>query len=264
MPDTHAAPPRGLAVVIPVYNEGDSARRCVDAVLAQLSQLGMRTALLVVDDGSLDRTVDALATVRAPPSVVFEVLQHPMNRGYGAALRTGAGRAARLGLEWVLFMDSDLTNPPEHIKRFAERMTEEVDYLKGSRYGPEASVEGVPAARRFLSRAGNAFARTLSGSPFSDTTNGFRAIRTRAFLDLPLQETGFPIIMEELYWAQRHGLRCGNVPTTLLTRTTEQRSSVFGYAPGVLLRYAKYPVYGAAARLRSAKAESHAKGRREQ
>jgi glycosyltransferase involved in cell wall biosynthesis len=246
-PDTGTA--TSVAVVIPVFNEGAAAATGAREVLRALAALDCRTALLVVDDGSADDTLASLRTVEASPATVFEVIVHEQNRGYGAALRTGAVRAAALHFDWVLFMDSDLTNPPEHIARFVQQMNRDVDVLKATRYGPGASVEGVPALRRGASRAGNLFARVVSGSPHRDTTNGFRAIRTDAFLALPLEEHDFAIIMEEWYWAQRHGLRGADVPTTLRTRTSEQRSSSFGYSLPLVLRYARYPIYAATWRL---------------
>ena len=249
MADPDAAIATSVAVVIPAFNEGEAAGTCARAVLGALVALDGRSALLMVDDGSVDDTLASLQAIQAPPQTMFEVLSHGENRGYGAALRTGAARAAKLRFDWVLFMDSDLTNPPEHIARFVRQMTREVDYLKATRYGAGSSVEGVPAPRRVASRAGNLLARVLSGSPHRDITNGFRAIRTDAVLALPLEEPGFAIIMEEWYWAQRHGLRGGDVPTTLRTRTAAQRSSAFGYSAPLLLRYARYPIYAAWRRL---------------
>ncbi len=234
-----------VAVVIPVFNEGAAAGTGAREVLRALAALDCRSALLMVDDGSVDDTLASLQAITTLPGTVFEVLSHGQNRGYGAALRTGAARAGELRFEWVLFMDSDLTNPPEHIARFVERMTLEVDVLKATRYGPGTSVEGVPIARRVASRAGNLFARVASGSPHRDVTNGFRAIRTDAFLALPLEEPDFAIIMEEWYWAQRHGLRGADVPTTLRTRSASQRGSAFAYSLPLLRRYARYPIYAA-------------------
>ena len=171
----------------------------------------MTPGLIAVDDGSSDRTREVLEQLaRRRDRLVVEA--HERNGGYGAALRTGAEAAHRLGLDWVLFMDSDLTNPPSDIPRFADLIDGPVDYIKASRFEPGGSMSGVPSRRRFLSVAANRVSRLVAGRGVSDPTNGFRAIRTDAFLKMPLVERGFAIIMEELVWALRLRLRCVEPP----------------------------------------------------
>jgi glycosyltransferase involved in cell wall biosynthesis len=211
----------------------------VAAVLAE--QQPASSHLVVVDDGSSDDTAGILDRFGAEVEGIH-VVHHRGNQGYGAALHTGASKARDLGSEWVLFMDSDLTNPPGDIVRFKALLDGPVDYVKASRYVPTGGAVGVPWRRRAVSIVGNRVASVLSGVPVRDLTNGFRAIRTSAFLDMPLQERGFPIIMEELYWATRMGLRFAEVPTVLTNRAGDQRASSFGYRPAVLAAYMRYAV----------------------
>jgi dolichol-phosphate mannosyltransferase len=242
--------PEPFAVVIAAYNEGAAVRVHLEAVGSALARIAGNHALVVVDDGSSDDTTAGIAAASIPPSVDVAAVRHEQNRGYGAALRTGATRAAELGRAWVLFMDADGTNPPAHIERFVRAAHPGVDHLKGTRYGPDAAVVGVPAGRRLVSRAGNGFARLLLRTPPRDTTNGFRAIRTGPFLAMPLAESGFPIIMEELRWAYRAGLHGRDVPTTLSTRADDQRASGFGYRPATIWRYARHVLAAAGDRVR--------------
>lgn len=240
---------QSLGVVIPMLDEEAGASRCVDAVLPELERLGRESRLIAVEDGSADRTREVLQQLMTDRErLVVEV--HERNSGYGAALRTGAKAAQRLGLDWVLFMDSDLTNPPSDISRFAALIDGPVDYVKASRFEEGGSMQDVPAGRRVLSVAANRVSRLAAGGKVSDPTNGFRAIRTDAFLRMPLTEPGFAVIMEELVWAKRLGLRSTSLPTVLTSRDETLRPTAFGYSPSLLARYGRYTLRLAADRIR--------------
>ena len=240
-----------VAIVIPMLNEVCGAQRCIESVMRELKRLGPNWSVTVVDDGSTDGTAPLLDRLAATVTG-FWVVHHVTNQGYGTALRTGAAEAARRGAEWVLFMDSDLTNPPDDIHRFAAVMGRSVDYVKASRYAPGGAVDGVPLKRRLISRAGNLVSGRMLGLPLSDMTNGFRAIRTEPFLSMPLRQSGFPIIAEEAYWAARMKLRCAEIPTVLTNRDTSLGNSSFRYRPDVVYSYARYPVKALCGRLSAA------------
>jgi dolichol-phosphate mannosyltransferase len=230
-----------FAVVIPMFNEEAGAERCVRMVRAVLATLPQRTSLIVVNDGSDDGTGAILAALgREDP--VLDLVAHQDNQGYGAALRSGVRRAADRSFEYVLFMDSDLTNDPADVPRFALLMNRGLDVIKASRYSPGGAVTGVPWRRVLISRMGNAVSRRLFRLPIRDCTNGFRAVRTELLTRMQLQERRFPIIMEELYWCRWLARSFGELPVTLTNRGAEQRPTFFVYRPGVLYRYLKYPV----------------------
>jgi dolichol-phosphate mannosyltransferase len=233
----------GLAVVIPMFNEEAVAAHCVAEVSAVLSALRRRCRLIVVDDGSRDRTVEVLE--RARGSSDFTLVRHDGNRGYATALRSGAAEAQRLGYDYVLFMDSDLTNPPTHIARFLPAIDSGADVLKGCRYCSGGRIEGVPRWRYLISRIGNLLVTPLFGIGVRDATNGFRCLRTEVFLSLPYTERGFASIMEELYWAKRRGCTFANVPTTLYNRSQGLRRSSFSYKPATFYKYLRYAVKAA-------------------
>jgi dolichol-phosphate mannosyltransferase len=229
-----------VAVVVPMYDEEAGASRCVEAIDAELGRQSVRSALIVVDDGSADGTRAVLAAL-APAHPRLEVITHERNRGYGAALRSGAARAAQQGFDYVLFMDSDLTNDPADIPRFIEKMRDGHDLIKASRYVPGGSTSDVPAWRVAVSRVGNAVATALFRMPLHDFTNGFRAVRTGVFGRMGLAEDGFSIIMEEVYHARRMRCRVAEVPVTLRDRAAALRRSSFSYGPRALYRYLEYP-----------------------
>jgi dolichol-phosphate mannosyltransferase len=233
-----------LAVVIPMFNEEAGAAKCVAAVTAVLPALGRRCGLIVVEDGSGDGTAEVLDRTRRG-GTDFTLIRHDRNRGYATALRTGAAEAHRQGYDYVLFMDSDLTNPPEHIANFLAAIDVGADVIKGCRYGSGGRVVGVPFWRYIISRVGNLFVSPLFAVGVRDSTNGFRCIRTEVFLSLPSSERGFASIMEELYWAKRLGYTFANVPTSLYNRSEGLRRSSFSYKPATFYRYLRYAVKAA-------------------
>jgi dolichol-phosphate mannosyltransferase len=206
-----------------------------------------KTELVIVDDGSRDATPDLLSALRAQHGRLT-VLRHPTNLGYGAGLRTGAAEAHRSGFDYVLFMDSDLTNDPVHLAAFADRMAEGADVIKASRYVPGGGTFGVPAWRSMLSRLGNATARVLFGLPVRDCTNGFRAVRAELLASIHSQENGFAVIMEELYRIRSLADAYAEVPIVLSARRPEQGRSSFSFGPRAIASYLRYPVLSAVER----------------
>lgn len=236
--------------MIPAYNEASGIQACVRAVNEALDTLPNRTLVLVVDDGSRDGTPDRLAALDAELERLT-VVRHPVNQGYGAGIRTGIAEAHRRGFEYVLFMDSDLTNDPRYLAGFARRMAEGADVIKGSRYVTGGGTHGVPIWRSTVSRVGNAVARLLFGLPVRDCTNGFRAVRTDLLASVELRESGFSVIMEELHRLRPLAHDYAEVPIVLGARTADQGSSSFAFTPGAMARYLKYPLMSALDRVKA-------------
>lgn len=160
-----------LSVVIPAYNEEEAISDIVRRVLATrdaLAAVGISPLeVIVVDDGSRDQTA---MRVQVFPQV--RLLRHRVNRGYGAALKTGFS-AARGDL--LAFLDADGTYPPESYPQLCQAALAGADLVIGSRMSGAASE--MPAVRRL----GNwLFATLLSlvGSvPVADSASGMRVIR---------------------------------------------------------------------------------------
>lgn len=227
-----------------MYNEERNAAACVDAIIAQLRRVPHRSALLAVDDGSTDRTGELLGqlAVRYPELMV---LTHRRNRGYGGAVASGIARAQIEGFDYALFMDSDLTNHPRYIADFAGEMNKGIDVIKASRYIPGGAMHGVRAYRAWISILGNKIARALIRVPLRDCTNGFRAARVALLASIPLSETGFAVIMEELYHLKWLARTFSEVPYTLTARDGERGESKFRYGPRVFWQYLRYPLRAA-------------------
>jgi glycosyltransferase involved in cell wall biosynthesis len=238
MADAEAWP--SLGVVVPVYNEADgiadSCRKIVDAIDGYRG----RAVVIAVDDGSADDSAEILAGL-LPELVQLDLVRHRVNGGYGQALRTGAARARELDLQYVAFIDSDLTNPPADLLKLAALAREGHRYIKASRFVRGGSMTAVPLPRRSVSRLGNLVAAALFGTTVRDVTNGFRGGETELICSWPTRERGFAVIVEEFAFAMRAGVVPVEFPTVLTARSGEQRRSAFSYSPQLVLSYLRYP-----------------------
>lgn len=162
-----------LSVVIPALNEEDGIEEIAQRVLSvrgALAAVGVDDLeLIVVDDGSTDRTAQL---VRAMPDV--RLIQHPTNRGYGAALKTGFA-AARGGL--IGFLDADGTYPPEYFPDLCRVALEQnADIVIGSR------MAGAHSEMPFVRRVGNLLFANLvsiiSARRITDSASGMRVFKS--------------------------------------------------------------------------------------
>jgi dolichol-phosphate mannosyltransferase len=220
-----------------MYNEAANVEESVRAVLAAIPAIPLSTSVIFVNDGSRDATgpkLDGLRSQRGGFTIV-----HKTNGGYGSALLAGAREGERQGCDYALFMDSDMTNPPAHIARFVPALMEGVDLIKSCRFCEGGDMDAVPWRRRIFSEAGNIVGRMLFRVGVKDCTTGFRAIRISLLKQIPFSQTGFPSIMEELYWAKRLGASFANVPTSLGVRDSNSRETTFPYSLATILGYLK-------------------------
>lgn len=230
-----------LGVVVPIYNEAASIERACREVVDAVRRYRGRALVIAVDDGSADDSAEIVERLTAElPGL--ELVRHEQNAGYGAALRTGARRAQELKLDYVAFIDSDLTNPPSDLVKIGELAAQGHPYIKASRFVPGGDMSAVPFARRIVSRTGNIVASALFGTRVRDVTNGFRAGRTDLICSWPTTERTFAVIVEEFAYAQRDGIVPVEFPTSLSSRTGQQRGSAFSYSPELIRSYLRYPM----------------------
>lgn len=150
-------------IVIPAYNE----ERAIGEVVRAAFQVADR--ILVVDDGSTDRTSEVAAAAGA------SVVRHVVNRGLGGALGTGIAGALKLGADAIATMDADGQHRAEDVRRALDRLAEgDVDFVIGSRM---IEREGnMPAARRLAQFLGNALTFMLFRRWVTDSQSGLRAM----------------------------------------------------------------------------------------
>lgn len=164
-----------LTVIIPAKNE----EATISNVLQRLQALYPGIDMLVVNDGSTDRTAELASTAGA------RVVNHPYSLGNGASIKTGA-RAARGSV--LIFMDADGQHDPADIRPLLDLFDTGYDMVVGARQqGSQASL-GRGLANRFYNR----LASYMTGHRIEDLTSGFRAVRADKFREfLELLPNGF-------------------------------------------------------------------------
>ncbi|MFA5935743.1 MAG: glycosyltransferase family 2 protein [Patescibacteria group bacterium] len=194
-----------IVAVLPAFRE---ETRIGDAIRGVLPLVD---AIVVVDDGSGDGTAERAEEAGAV------VLRHRLNRGQGAALRTGTEAALRLGADIVLHVDADGQHDPASIPVVLEPLRSgTADVVFGSRFlGQEAT--NMPTSRRILLAAARTFNAFAVGVPrrVTDPQSGFRALTAQAARTVDFRQDRFAHCSEILRLVTRSNLRWMEVPVTI-------------------------------------------------
>jgi len=232
-----------LCVIVPVFNEDDKIQLCIRSILSVLQKLLIPNLLLIVNDGSTDKTEQIVKKEVEKQNQSLVLISHQRNRGYGAALQTGIQEAIKRGYGYCLFIDSDLTNDPKYIPEFVNKMSTRIDCVKASRYITGGGTVNVPIYRQIISQIGNFVSRNLFRIGIHDCTNGFRMVRLKLLKDIHFQEHDFSMILEELYYLKKKGARFTEFPNTLKARIST--NSHFHYNLTTFWQYLKYAIMAA-------------------
>jgi hypothetical protein len=197
-----------VAILVPAYNEAESIGYVLDRMPAEVC--GARTSVLVVDDGSRDGTGDVAAEHGAV------VARHVINRGGGAALRTGYRLMVESGAEIVVTLDADGQHLPSEMERLVKPVLDgEVDVAHGSR------VLGRADRNHFARELGivffNRLVSLITRTRVSDCSNGYRAVRTTVLPQLVLRQEQFHT-SEFMIEAIKRGIPAKEVPITVERR----------------------------------------------
>jgi Glycosyl transferase family 2 len=197
-----------VAVLVPAYNETENVGHVLDRIAAEVC--GKPTAVLVVDDGSRDGTGDVAAGHGAA------VARHVINRGGGAALRTGYRLMVESGAEIVVTLDADGQHLPSEMERLVQPVLDgEVDVAHGSR------VLGRADSNHFARELGivffNRLVSLITRTKVSDCSNGYRAVRTTVLPQLVLRQEQFHT-SEFMIEAIKRGIPAKEVPVTVERR----------------------------------------------
>lgn len=161
-----------IYIIIPVYNE----EKVVAGVINEVKNAGYEN-IIAVDDGSADNTYNVLRDINDIKSIT--VLRHKINRGKGAATKTGIEAAKLLGAEIIVTMDGDGQHNPEDIKKLIEPIANgDYDVTLGSRM--KSDIKKMPWHKIIANWIGNIFTWYLFGLWVSDSQSGFRAYSRQA------------------------------------------------------------------------------------
>src|SRR5215212_6650679 len=209
-----------LSVVIPAYNEEKGIAEIACRVLsmaADLKNAGVdHLELLIVDDGSKDRTAEVASKIAG-----VNLICHPKNRGYGAALKTGFSQARG---ELIGFLDADGTYPPEYFPQLCRAALNGVDMVIGSR------MAGAESKMPLTRRVGNFFFATLltvlSRQKVTDSASGMRVFKREILEQIYPLPDGLNLTPVMSTRALHEGITIGEVPIPYSERVGRSKLSV--------------------------------------
>jgi len=193
-----------ISAVLPAHNEAGNIVQAVESLAVILSDLTPVWEIVVVDDGSQDHTARLVSELSNRWEQV-KLARHPVNRGYGAALKTGIELARH---ERLFVMDADLQFDPVELKTLLP-MAEDTDIVLGYRQRRREHV-----GRRFNARCWGLLMRLLFGLRVQDINCAFKIFNSRVFDNITIRSRGAMVCSEILILARKQGYTIKEVPVT--------------------------------------------------
>ena len=218
-----------LSVVIPAYNEEQRIGSTLEGIARYLRSRGRSFEILVVDDGSQDRTGEITQEfgTRGDPEGRVRLLCNDRNRGKGYSVRRGMLETQGA---YSLLTDADLSSPIEEISKLEREVIDGPCHIAfGSRDMEGSQIEvRQPWFRETSGKIFNRLVRLSTGLPYADTQCGFKLFNMSRCKDLFQKQTidGFGFDVEILYMAHKWGLTLKEVPV------------VWRHVPGSRVRFA--------------------------
>jgi glycosyltransferase involved in cell wall biosynthesis len=218
-----------VSVVIPVFNEEVTIGNVVSRTKNALKEMDVSYEILVVDDGSADRSADIAQEMEA-------TVLRKTHQGKGYALRYGFMKARG---ELVVTLDADGSHKPEEIQQILRPIQEDrADFVIGSRFfNQEANKTKIPKINRVGNRMFNDLIWYLTGAITSDSQSGFRAFRASLIKMMKLSSQGYEVESEMLVKALKMGARVAEAPISFIQRTVG-RSKLDPIKDGAQILYA--------------------------
>jgi glycosyltransferase involved in cell wall biosynthesis len=231
--------PFQLSIIIPSFNEELRLPSSLELIAAYITKSNRSSEVLVVDDGSTDRTAEVAAAFR-DRIVNLRVLKNGENRGKGYSVRRGMMEAKG---EYVLFTDADLSAPIEEADKLLSAL-QQYDLAIGSRAMNRELIEVHESPfREFAGIIFNRIVRIVLWLPFVDTQCGFKAFRSvrcrTIFEQQRIERFGFD--PELLYLARHHGLKSIEIPVrwshSPATKINMMRDSILMFVDVFTIRW---------------------------
>ena len=200
-----------LSVIIPAYNEENRLPATLKEIGSYLDQGKTDYEIIVVDDGSKDKTTLKVKEIKNNNGRV-QLLQNEKNRGKGFSVRKGILAAQG---EYILFYDADGSTPISELEKLLEKLRAGYDIAIGSRGLKESQIRvRQPLYREYMGKIFNRLVRLLTVPGIADTQCGFKCFRRETARELfTLQKIKrFSFDVEILYLAQKGGYKIVEVP----------------------------------------------------
>jgi len=192
-------------VVIAAYNEEKSIAKVVESLFDK----GYKN-IVVVNDGSKDKTYSIINKLNV------YALHHPINRGQGAALKTGIDFAHIQGAEYIVTFDADGQHNPDDIDTMLHTISKtKVDICLGSRFLRKNDIKNVPISKRILLKGSALVVFFYSGILLSDAHNGLRLMNRKVAQKIELGD-GFEHASDFITEIRKYKLKYVEVPVTIL------------------------------------------------
>jgi glycosyltransferase involved in cell wall biosynthesis len=203
MPDQRPTQQPGLSMFFPAYNDGGTIASLVILAVQVASKLTPDFEVIVVNDGSTDSTKDILDDLeRTYPNV--RAIHHPLNRGYGAALRTGFAAATK---EFIAYTDGDAQYDPAELPALWNKLTPDADMVNGYKIS-----RSDPWHRIVIGRLYHHTVKFLFRLRVRDVDCDFRLMRREIFDRVKLEKDTGVICLEMMRKIQDAGFRVVEVP----------------------------------------------------
>jgi dolichyl-phosphate beta-glucosyltransferase len=202
-----------LSLIIPAFNEEARIGKSLDRILDFLKCQPYASEIIMVDDGSRDRT-EKLVRDRFGNHSAVKTLREPSNQGKGAAVKRGMLSGAG---EYLFFTDADLSVSIETLPTFLSRLENHCDVIIGTRKKAGALIEvRQPLYREFMGKTYTTLSNWMLSARISDFTCGFKGFRREAARELfSLQQLkNWSFDSEILFLAQLKGYRIEEIPVT--------------------------------------------------
>ncbi|MDP3093208.1 MAG: polyprenol monophosphomannose synthase [bacterium] len=204
-----------VAIVIPTLNEADNVRSLCEKVFLYIPD----AAIIFVDDNSTDGTKEILAELAYRNGRIKPIFRQPP-KSFAKSYLVGLRAALRQGASLIIQMDADFSHDPRYLPEILENLR---DYhlVIGSRYIRGGGVKNWPWRRRFLSRAGNLFAKAMTGLKIGDLTGGFLGWQgglLKKVLSGRLNVDGYAFLIEMKILAQEQHAKIREVPIVFVER----------------------------------------------
>ncbi len=214
-----------LSIIIPVYNEANTIKEVLDRVNnVDLSSLGLKKEIVVVDDGSKDGTQNVLL---ANAHAYAKLIIHEVNKGKGSAIRTGIANSTG---DIILIQDADLEyNPDEYITVLTPIIHKKAEVVYGSRFlsQPHSSKQKWAIPSHYL---GNKFLSMLTSllyfEPISDMETCYKAFKKEALNGITLKAERFEFEPEITAKILKKGIRILEVPISYKSRDYKEGKKI--------------------------------------
>jgi len=195
----------------PFLNDWGTIGSLVTALDVVLQQVASEYEIIIIDDGSDDKSKEILRMLkkRFPK---LRIVTHQKNRGYGGPLRSGIANAK---YDWIFYTDGDAQYDPRDLKLLVEKMRKKVDVVNGYKIR-----RSDPAIRKILGRIYHNFVKVLFHVPIRDTDCDFRLMRRSIFEQVKLESNSGLICAEMIKKISDFGYKFQEVPVNHYWRTS--------------------------------------------